>query len=402
MLRPEQQSLPAYVSNLIAPLTIQQFYHLLVENGFSRQGYSHFPQNSSGSDPLGFILHFASEGVLKRLYFQPVPVNRDFLTILHDLYHSPLQNTQYKTALVANFACSFLNHSLFQDQEVRGGTPREAADRFSNPDIDAMLTCQLFGALPYFVIGDSHSRLYQHHGLLCSSGWLLPISITCSGGSARGLANNNSRLKYGERLRQFYQRIHPAIAQGFKCFFKFGQVDLEYLFNFRWAQEGGRQFNEDKFIAYGDESIHRYIGYLSGLIPADVRKHIHVCSVSLPALADHACKKTYLEGIFAFTPQSQDEIAKLRPAFDNLEIPDIKTRSRLHLEFNQRLQNKAERAGFSFSNDAILFLDDNTGMAKDIFTRKSAGQDVHIDRTEPALALMSGFIESALKPLVNS
>lgn len=393
----ESQQVLGKIANLIAPLDFQQLYHLLINNGFNKQGYHHNYQNFYANDPLEFFLHFASEGVLNRLYFQPSLVNRDFLSILNELFNTPFTNHFYKTALVANFACSFLNHRLFHDNDVTGGTQREAADQFSNSDIEAMLACKTFSALPYFVIGDSHSRLYQHHGLFCSNGWLLPISITCRGGSARGLANTNSRFKYGKRLHDFFQRIQPAVTQGTKCFFKFGQVDLEYLFNFKWSQEGYKQFNEEKFIAYSNETIYHYIEFLSSLVPSSLREKTFVCSVSLPALADHVCKQTYLQGIFAFNQHKEDDIEKLRPTFDNMEIPTIQTRSRLHLEFNQRLQAKAEQAGFPFANDATLFMDEKTNMLKEVFTKKGAGLDVHLDRTDPTLLLMSQFIENLAK-----
>jgi len=170
------------ITNLIAPMDLQGFLQLLINNGFNKQGYQHDLQQYSANEQLGFFLHFATEGVFRRLYFQPALVKHDFLAMLKQLSQAPLQNTHYKTALIANFACSHLNYRLFMDKDVTGGTPREAADKFTNSDIEALLTCKAYGALPYFVIGDSHSRLYQHHGLFCSSGWLLPISITCSGG----------------------------------------------------------------------------------------------------------------------------------------------------------------------------------------------------------------------------
>jgi len=391
-------SLIAQVEKWIAPLDLYEFYHLLINNGFDEQGYylNHPHLQPLANTPLAFFLHFANEGILNRLYFQPKNVNRDFLTILNELYQTFIENKFYKLALVANFACSFMNERLFHDRAVTGATAREAADLFSNADIQTLLMCKAFGALPYFVMGDSHSRLYQHHGLLSDNGWLLPIAMTCRGGSARGLANTHSRFKYGNRLQLFFQRIQPVIEQGIKCFFKFGQVDIEYLFNFKWSQEGYQKFDEEKFVTYTDTSIQRYIEFLSQLVPPHLRQHTFVCSVSLPVLADSICKKIYLEGIFAFNPESQREIEKLCPTFYQMEVPNLQGRSQLHLNFNQRLQHKAAELGFPFANDAILFIDEKTQVVKEIYTTQSAGLDVHLDRTEPTLLLINQFINELL------
>lgn len=294
--------------------------------------------------------------------------------------------------LASSCASAFFNLKIFHDADVVGGTPREAADHFSDDDIDMVLACREVGAIPYVVFGDSHSRLYQHYGLNFDDAWLLPIAITCSGGSARGLINPNSNLRYGDRLRRFFARIESAIVEGVACFFKFGQVDLEYLFAYKRTLSANVAFSEAEFIAYTNESIARYLDYLDDLVPRHMRDRTFVCSVSLPALADDAWHDVCTDGLLAFMKPTAEEAGKLREQIGRLEVPDIRLRSRLHLDFNTRLKAAAAARDFPFVDDARLFWDDAQGKIGDIYTTRGGGRDVHVDRSELTLPLIAPLI----------
>jgi hypothetical protein len=321
-----------------------------------------------------------------------------FLAMLAEIHQTAVGSRAHVMALTSACACAFLNRKLFRDPDVVGGTPREAADKYSDEDLVTMVVCREFGAIPYFVFGDSHSRLYQHPGLSFDDAWLLPISVTCSGGSARGLSNAASNLRYGDRLRRFFARIAPAVADGVACFFKFGQVDLEYLFPYKTALNGRRAFAENEFGTYGEETIARYLDYLDDLVPHRLRQRTFVCSVSLPALADGAWRDVCAEGLLAFMKVSPEQDGRLRGLFGSLQVPDIRLRSRLHLDFNARLKVAAEAKGFQFVDDAQLFLDHDTGKVRDVHIVRGGGRDVHIDRTEPSLALIAPVIRRLAGP----
>ena len=326
------------------------------------------------------------------LFGAELPQADAFLPILRDLHGAPGSNAKDAAQLMASCVCGFLTRKLFHDWDVTGGTPREAADRYGDDDIAMMVACRALGAIPYFVIGDSHSRLYQHPGLSFDEDWLLPISITCSGGSARGLSNPSSNLGYGKRLRQFFGRIEPFLEDGTACFFKFGQVDLEYLFPYRWAQGGSAEFVEEDFQRYAGETIERYVGYLQGLVPRSRRSRSFVCSISLPATADEGWHNVCADGLLAFTHASAEEAQALRDLLKTLEIPDLRLRSRLHRDFNARLQATAEAAGFPFVDDTRPFWDEDQQTVRAAYTVRGAGRDVHMDRSDLTLALIAPLI----------
>lgn len=334
---------------------------------------------------------------LHDLFGPALPDVSEFLSVLRDLHSAGAANRGDAAALMASCVCGFLNRALFHDWEVIGGTPREAADRYGDGDIAMMVGCRDLGAIPYFIFGDSHSRLYQHPGLSFDDGWLLPISITCSGGSARGLINPASNLRYGERLRRFYNRIGPHVAAGTACFFKFGQVDLEYLFPHRWAQGGVAAFAEDEFTCYAEETIERYVGYLEALIPSALRARTFICSISLPAVADDGWHNVCADGLLAFTQSSPEEAQALRNRLKALDVPDIRLRSRLHRAFNTRLKAAAEAAGFPFVDDTRLFWDDEAQKVAGAYTTGGAGRDVHMDRSAVTLARIAPLIRDLAK-----
>jgi hypothetical protein len=333
------------------------------------------------------------------LFGAALPPPAQFLALLRDLRHdTPAASPRDAMALTASCAVGYLNRKLFHDWDVTGGTPREAADRYGDDDIALMLACRDAGAIPYFVFGDSHSRLYQHPGLSFDDGWLLPISVTCSGASARGLINPASNLRYGDRLRRFLGRIDPFLAEGTACFFKFGQVDLEYLYPYRWAQGGPVQWAEEDFRRYTAETIARYIGYLDAEIPRDRRDRTFVCSASLPAVSDTAWRDVCTEGLLAFMQASPAETRALQDGFAALTVPDIRLRSRLHIDFNARLKTAAEDAGFPFFDDAAPFWDEDRQTIAQIYAVAGKGRDVHMDRSALTLSIVAPLIRDRARP----
>jgi hypothetical protein len=255
-----------------------------------------------------------------------------------------------------------------------------------------------FGALPYFVLGDSHSRLYQHPGLGFGQDWLLPISVTCSGGSARGLGNPASNLRYGERLRRFLERVEPALAEGVACFFKFGQVDLEYLLPFRAVQAGAGRITEAEAWRYAEETLDRYLAFLEAAIPAPRRARTFVCSVCLPALADEAWREVCAEGLLAFMKATPEQAGALREGFATVAVPDLRQRSRLHRRFNARLKAAAEERGFGFVDDAGPFWDEPRQTLDPRHATRGAGRDVHMDRSPETLAVLAALIRERAGP----
>jgi len=395
----------ARISSLCAPMALDDFVTMLILNGFSEVGYlqanSDLSQYSKTSSNL--LVHFCEYGIPELRHFRIVTGQSDLLKRLRSIYEAPIADADYKNALVATFARAWWNETLWHDPQISGGTPRETCDRFSDADIQTMMSCKEFGALPYFTFGDSQIRLYQHILFVSGEKWLLPISFTCSGGSARGLKFADSMFspdaihKFGPRIKSFFARIRFFVAQDTKCFFKFGQTDLDYLYFYQWQQEDTVKFDEEKFHAFADESLERYLSFLTNLASPDLRKNIYVCSIMPPALADAHWREFYIEAMLSKQYILPDEIDEARTRLQDMKIPDITTRTALYMDVSRRLERLAKAEGFPFVDDASMFLNEERTKMDEKFIKQSGGKEVHVDRNETTLRLIAPLIDNLLK-----
>lgn len=243
------------------------------------------------------------------------------------------------------------------------------------------------GLTPLLIVGDSHSNLYfTSNAVKCGA---LPILLLCTGGSARGLSNPKSRSGYGLKIARFLADFDRELTHS--CIlFKFGQVDVEFVFNFHRVQTGKTTFSLADFHRFRDETIRRYMDFLGGFAK---RESFAVASIFPPALGDAHLVDGYLNEHVARL-ESDDAPDALKEKLRALETPDLRQRTRLHNDFNMKLRDACAVQGLIYCDDFSPFLSWNGLLARK-FNVRTQGADHHLDWT-PATEAVIGKIISRL------
>ncbi len=372
---------------------------LLHELGFSESRYLAANRDLADRnfDSEEIFIHFLSECVAKRKYFKTfLGKEANILEKLQVISRISFADISYSALLQAGLGRSVIN------EKYRDGQAELVAncDRLRDSDIATMLKTFGIGGRPFFGLGDSHSRLYQRMRILADGRWLVPLNMTCSAGSARGLANPEAQLKYGLRISKFFPRIEQFIRSGTPCIFKFGQVDLEYVYPYIRSLTNDTKFDSSRFKEFCLQTIYVYVDFLENLIPIDMRDKVYVCSVCPPALSDEHWVEGYIRGQ-ALGTMSESQQSDLLEMISKIEIPNIQERTILHEEFNRALQLASEDAGFRFLHDFYHFLRPDGKQIDNKFQIKGGGKDVHVDVDEPALLMIDKILEKILRPITN-
>jgi hypothetical protein len=368
------------------PLSRDVLYALLRRCGFSDAAYLRaYPEVSSTSGGANAALnHFVETGVAEgRILTAPAEraFSQDELMLLQN---APIADCLFHARLLACFGMSMMRGRWIGAAQSRAPD----CDLLTDLDIASFVATARFGGQPFFVFGDSHARLYARSWRISRDGrWLVPIAMTCTGGSARGLGNPEARLGYGPRLRRFFPRIERYVRAGLPCLFKFGQVDVEYIYPYQWSQLARRSFDFGHFSEFCDTTISQYVGFLSGLVPPPSRHHVYLCSICPPALSDEHWQEGYLNGQLP-GQHTAEERGALADAVAGMEVPSLNERTELHKYFNDQLRLRAGLEGFGFHDDASGFLDESGECINGAFNTVGGGKDVHIDLAEPALQVI--------------
>lgn len=232
------------------------------------------------------------------------------------------------------------------------------------------------GAAPYAVIGDSHSRLLVRRSRRADGVWLAPLWWLETGASARGLGRSDTRSGAGERVRAAIDQA-MGVVDAMPILLKFGQVDLEFVQPFRRLEAGEQAFDPVGFKAFADETVARYLAFLSGAIALADRSRVHLCSLFPPALTDAAWRTGYVNAhiVELHGPADQDSLVQ---RLANLTIPDLAARTGLHADFNAALASAAAAEGFGTSDDFTPFLN-GAGVVDPRYLDPAAGIDHHLD-----------------------
>lgn len=239
---------------------------------------------------------------------------------------------------------------------------------------------QRAGAVPYVIAGDSHSYAYACR-LRLASGAAAPIHLLCAAGSAMGLSNPASKSQYGVRLIDW---LRPAAAEmlelGVPVFFKFGQVDAEFVFTFQRLRQEEARFSLAAYEAFVARSVGAYLAFIdqvcSRLDPALLR----ICAIFPPVLSNAAWARGYVNAHVASLEADHDPEA-LAAAVRKLEIPDQRTRTDLHALYNAELQAGCARRGLLFVNDFARLIGPE-GVVDPAYMDGHTGEDHHLLLTE--------------------
>ena len=365
---------PAAFAALCAPVSARDFLNLLLRTGFSpgtyRDHYADFaPLNWS---PTQALQHFLNHGLKERRVI-PMTLDRDAFVALARL---PIADTAFKAKLLTGLA-----RSLFADL----GHPYGPAIVERWPAVRDLVQQ---GARPYFITGDSHSG---HLNLTGARGaeWLLPLHLLCTAGSAAGLGNPASRSGYGPLLRDAVRTIRTLPGgDGLPFLIQFGQVDIEFVYHFQRERDGRRALDLEHYRLFCDETLTRYMRFVSDVFDPSRRKQVFIGSVFPPALSDAAWKQGHVNDDIS-RRETDISVEELSAGIRELEIANIRQRTEIHLYFNARLKAESERLGFGFLDLATGFLGADGLLDPRYISPESRGFEHHLDARQTYAGLLT-------------
>lgn len=256
---------------------------------------------------------------------------------------------------------------------------------------DFLAACRLKGIRPVLMIGDSHCQAYlvpQEIGGIVH----IPLPMVCHGGSAAGLANPDSRSGFGASITRFFD-VHGGLIKDFEvpCFFKFGQVDAEFVWIFRRAQRDETRWSMAEFEAFAGNAVSRYMEFLERLSMAHALvEQVRVLSIFPPTLSDASWHKGYVNArIGRLESDMAEDVLSARVR--RLSIPTQRERTRLHALWNALVMTECARRGLLYVDDFQMLLDQR-GLVRSAFVAGHDGADHHL-----AVALMGGVARNVFE-----
>ncbi len=359
------------LAGMYAPAGLDEIRAWLLGCGFDAAGY--LKQNpqlaAAGLDEAGALDYYLREGVFQ---FRAMPIGT-VAPHIRRLLELGIERKDVLHALIDNL--TFV--STLHDQALAG-----------NWDIDVKADIRplpRLGAQPLLMIGDSHIKTYlrcAHH----EDRLIVPFFFLCTASSAQGLGNPQSRARSGPKVAALMERL-----RGLPVFFKFGQVDAEFVSVFHRVREGQTRFRFEDFEAFARRSVERYGAFLAGQATGHGARLIRVCAIFPPVLSDEAWQEGYVNGHVGHLEMFED-IDALSRAIAALELPDLATRTRMHEVYNVELRAMCARKRFTFVDDFTPLLSDGIVRA-DI---AGHGRDHHVVgafAAGPAMAVAAPLTE---------
>lgn len=227
------------------------------------------------------------------------------------------------------------------------------------------------------MIGDSHSRLCIHYDLP-GRGEAAPLHLLCSGGSAAGLNNVNSRSQYGIRLKEWALTTRDVINEfNLPVFLKFGQVDAEFVSVFKRIEKSEKLFSLDNFELFCRNSVKNYFEFIDEISEIIEPALLRICTIFPPTLSSAAWSLGYVNAHVGFL-ESDDDLEYLSQSVQKLQIPGLRIRTNLHAIFNAELQRQSARRNIAFMNDFSALVSGN-GVIDGKFMVGHRGDDHHLN-----------------------
>ncbi|HVX05174.1 MAG TPA: hypothetical protein VHA71_08655 [Rhodanobacteraceae bacterium] len=251
--------------------------------------------------------------------------------------------------------------------------------------------CRRKAIRPVLMIGDSHCQAYlvpQEIGTIVH----IPLQMVCHGGSAAGLANPDSKSGFGGAIARFFD-THADLIREFElpCFFKFGQVDAEFVWIFKRAQRRETRWSAAGFEAFARNAVARYMDFLERLSAAHgLVGQVRVLSIFPPTLSDASWHKGYVNARIRRLESDMEEDV-LSERVRDLSIPTQRERTRLHALWNALVMAECARRGLLYVDDFQALLD-HRGLVDDAYTAGHDGADHHL-----AVAVMGGVVRNIFK-----
>lgn len=264
----------------------------------------------------------------------------------------------------------------------------DAAGRMACPDLTQLNpdSAAGFGLRPALICGDSHSAFYMRPEMIAAG--VFPLHAFCSGGSAAGLVNQNSKSQYGQHIRRFFEMRDYESLKRFRFFlFKFGQVDLEFVYTYRRMTSGSTRPDMADYIDFADVAASKYVAFLDSLIIRSDAPLV-ACSVFPPSLLNSNIVQGYANAHIAFLENQADATA-LSEGLASLQYNSLEERTEVHRAFNTRLAQECAQRDIVFFDDFSPFIDPTTGTVDLRYIEIGNGTDHHLDFHGPEMKAAS-------------
>jgi hypothetical protein len=354
------------------PVPAADFIDLLQRVGLSaeayRDAYGDLAATEWGAQHT--LWHLFHHGLDERR-LAPLTLDRQALVALSKL---PMQRVAFKSKLL-----TFLSRNLFDNIDTPDGTA--IAERW---DIISDLVRE--GGCPFFITGDSHSSQYAVAGAKYDA-WMLPIHLLCTGASAAGLANPDSRSGYGDLLQRTIRTIQGLPGSDEVPFLlQFGQVDLEFVYHYRRVRDARQPLDLDDYRAFCDRTLTRYIQFVSGLFAAPDRRRVFLLSVFPPALSDAAWHDGYVNADIAHREMTAS-VEELRSGIRGIEVANLRQRTAVHAYYNDILRAACDEYGFGYIDGMTSFLGVDGIIDPRFVIPETGGAEHHLDARQTYRAI---------------
>lgn len=206
--------------------------------------------------------------------------------------------------------------------------------------------------IPAIMIGDSHAAFLTQTKSMLLSG-VLPVPMICSGGSARGLQNAKSRAQYGAYILNRLNFLNSTNLNP-PVIFKFGQVDIEFLFDLKRVREKEFKYSSERMKNFIVQTVDCYCNFLA-LCRSSFSGRLIIMSIFPPTLGDDTLRAGYVNAHIAFLNQ-EDEAEQLRNSLAALDHPDLAERTEAARYWNQQLASRCNQLALPYLEefDALL------------------------------------------------
>jgi hypothetical protein len=348
----------------------KQILAAMLEGGFDpydyRDGSADLLRTIAEPD-LAFV-HFLRHGIRERRQFSiqlsPTP--------LLDMFGIEMSQPEFRNELMAALTNAY------------AGRIQKSPQPTVSVRLSALGALRPKGCRPFLIIGDSHSSLYRRSPTLpVGYGWLTPLHILCTGGSAIGLSNPHSLSGYRAQIETVVsERANQSASHRIPIFFQFGQVDVEFVYNFRRVRSRSYSFEYSSFRSFVTESVENYVGFLASLFARSERASAFILSLFPPSLSDDKWAEGYVNAQIAALEAPElfaSDLASLSKEVRKLEIPNLQARSDMHALYNTCLQEACSHYGFNYVDGFTPFLSPNRTILDDIFIPIKKGSDHHLE-----------------------
>ncbi len=352
----------AHLLELIRPLTIQQFTDAVEACGFTGAAYlaANADLAETGMTSAAALFHFLTIGYRE---LRPAP-GGELLQGLSALMRCPVENREY---------LSQVRGALFLAQMYRRETQEQLS---SHPDPGMLDRIRGLGGKPFFVIGDSQSRLYMRTETAADGSWPAPLHLLCLGGSAMGLGNERSTSRNRQRVLQWAEHgCGRLVGEGVPVFIKFGGADCSFVWTQRRVKARQLTLAQSSFPDFARRSVDSYTAFLRLFCTHVDPAHVRVCSLSPPCLEDSVWAEVYVKAHIGTTGGDYEAVLR---GFRELELPTLEARTGFYALYNEMLKQMCRELGLTYVDDYTPSLDAR-GMADPKFYPGHKGADFHLE-----------------------